>query len=1105
MVYGVTGAGKTYTIFGDLGSSGSCEPGLIQHSIDRIFESEGAEISISYLEIYNESVNDLLNENNPLNILEDSEGNLKIPNLKKIDVGNVLEFKKKIKSGNKLRKMGKTRMNEFSSRSHAIVQIHIKRKITTKGISGIDTFVESKLSFVDLAGSERLGESKGKVAVEGGNINRSLLALGKVISKLSNQEQREIFKNRRERSEKIVIRKEKKIGLSSFFKEEMKFELLKNSRKKITRKETSEVFIPYRDSKLTRLLKDSLGGTTKTILITCITPNQEQIEETIHSLNYAARAKKIKNKLKKNEFFENEKNLRKGVIQDNELRLAVVKLEEKNRELEDEKKEIMKKLEEEKNGRLDVINLYLEVIKALEEQYELKTSIEELEKIQEINQQKIDQKKNVLGNLKQAHSISEKKKSMHQKKKLETEIRSLENIIIENDQIMKEMNTRLITMEEKLGNWVKTCPKKFKNFNRETLNKSMIFETDSSQKNDFETSFMDSIVSKNPFESRKDDDLFKKPINSQYNDSEIHSRKNIKKSASKSSLPIRLPVKFPKTKNKKILKEKSRKKVSQLRNMNQRNTRKSQNSIQGRKSLASSNKRSNYTSKISYRESQKSAKNNLSIPIPIKKKRFPNRSQQVKIEKKFIKYQKMQKEGNSRSKNKRFSRVKSSYQSIRTGLGATEENFGVRKIDSLLARFDKENEVRKNRRRFYDKNSKQSIDHYNIRKKACSAAYSSRNLKANRKRIFQKNPREIFREKKISNKIPKNEYNSLLDINNIETNIEDFNQESIALNNTILANDDLDDFKLELVEINSCSKSKNEDKMMLKDLGKKFSRKNFSNLDHTIDNLSCSGTEEKRRNFMKAYRSNQNSSSKTKLFSTAEKLKRRNLINDEIRSIDKYKQSRCSRKKLNLMKKSSRDILRFSKEKTSKKLRKNLFEDTGKVGEAKKMETLAFSHSKASDDDNLSFLTHNIPLGKKTEVKNNTLTLKSEFEFSMRNSEISDVLELEKTQNLIFSSLKKSKISRKLSKARHIKKRMEKISRFLGRNSEMIIDNKYSKIYLKLKIIYQQLHEEFFNLSENEKITFGDVEKFLKEFEKKNGEVKQEVLEDFNFDGEIEI
>jgi kinesin family protein 18/19 len=115
-------------------------------------------------------------------------------------------------------------------------------------------YLESKLSFIDLAGSERvsLAQNMGLRITEGSNINKSLLALGKVINKLS----------------------EKRNG----------------------------VYIPYRDSKLTRLLKDSLGGNTRTVLITCITPNRGQKDETIHSLNYAFRAKKIKTDLKRNNF-----------------------------------------------------------------------------------------------------------------------------------------------------------------------------------------------------------------------------------------------------------------------------------------------------------------------------------------------------------------------------------------------------------------------------------------------------------------------------------------------------------------------------------------------------------------------------------------------------------------------------------------------------------------------------------------------------------------------------------------------------------------------------------------------------------------------------------
>lgn len=1121
MVYGVTGSGKTYTIFGNLAASGNSEPGLIQYSLQKVLEKNDSKIFISYIEIYNENVNDLLNENLPLNILEDSEGNLQIPNLKKEEIVNLEEFTKLIKKGNKLRKMGKTRVNEFSSRSHAIVQVHIRRKITNKDIKGIDTFVESKLSFVDLAGSERVGENSGKVVVEGGNINRSLLALGKVISKLSIQEQSENMGKRVKTRGNSLIN-DNKNNLSSFFKGGLKLDILNLQMKNNynSNKDNFEVFIPYRDSKLTRLLKDSLGGNTKTILIACITQSQNQIEETIHSLNYAARAKRIKNKIKKNEFFESEDNGRINLIKENELASVISKLGERNGELEEKNRLLEEKLEKEKEDRIDIIKLYLEVIKALEEQYELKTSIEELKKIQEINIKKIEQKKISLENLNsnKKNNYPPKASKNELKDKLESEIRSLENIIVENDQIMKEMDMRLLTMDQKLGEWIKSCPKKFRNFEIENnVNKSLIFENENSIKQDFENSILESDVSYHPLDSRKDDDLFKKVEESvSIKVEEIPKKKDFKRNNSKNSLPLKIPKRNSKNRSRNILKENQK----QMNINNQ--SRRSEKSIGTRQSLKSHTQRSNYRSKIRQKIAQNKGKNydtsSRNYPIPLKKKQYVTQPQPLKIEKKFIKY-----ENNGRN-NQRFNKVKSSYQSIRTGLGATEETFGVRKIDSLLARFDKENETRKNKRRLSTKNSKKSLFN-NKRNPVSHTGFSTK--KSNKFRsgnnIEEKAVSKNSNTKVIKTYTNRNNYNSLLDIKRLDSSVEfNNNNESFALN-TVL-NDDIDDFKLELVEINSGKFNKlNSPNLIIKGLndGKISSRYSTeeNGLRGEASSLKKNALKEfisgERKRILKAYRSNHNSTSKTKLFSTTEKPRSKDINHSRsgIRSSDKYKETRSSRKKMKMLSKDKNIIAPLSKEKSTnvKVFGKRLFEETLKLDDKRKMETLVFSNSKYSED-NLSFLTHNIPIKGSSTLNPNSknATLQSELEMCIRNSIISiENPDLETTQNLLFSSLKKSKMSKKLSKARHIKKRISNIGKFLSKNSEVIIEKKYSKIYLKLKNIYDQLQDEFFGLSENEKVNFAIVEKFLEEFKERNGEIPEEegeemICEENNF-SETEI
>ena len=150
--------------------------------------------------------------------------------------------------------MAPTNQNKFSSRSHAILQISLERKSFNEEKNNFDIYF-SKFLMVDLAGSERGGLEKGKRREEGANINKSLFTLGSCINILSDKN---------------------KLGK----------------------------FIPYRDSKLTRLLKDSLGGNILTVMLVCVSPSSESYEESISSLNYATRAKKIKKKI-----FQNKKEV----------------------------------------------------------------------------------------------------------------------------------------------------------------------------------------------------------------------------------------------------------------------------------------------------------------------------------------------------------------------------------------------------------------------------------------------------------------------------------------------------------------------------------------------------------------------------------------------------------------------------------------------------------------------------------------------------------------------------------------------------------------------------------------------------------------------------
>ena len=260
--YGMTGAGKTHTLFGELDPETLrvAKPGLIFLTLEELFAKTQSptfadyefSIKVSYLEIYNEQVRDLLKgDDQNLMILEDPQRGVLVADLLESSVSSLSEVMQLIMTGNSKRTMASTSANTFSSRSHAIVQVLVERKERAAGLKGV--VLQSKLSLIDLAGSERAAvtENRGIRMLEGANINRSLLALGNCIN------------------------------------------ILSDSQKK-------GAFVPYRDSKLTRLLKDSLGGNTKTIMIACVSPSYLCYEETVNTLKYASRAKNIKRKLHQN-------------------------------------------------------------------------------------------------------------------------------------------------------------------------------------------------------------------------------------------------------------------------------------------------------------------------------------------------------------------------------------------------------------------------------------------------------------------------------------------------------------------------------------------------------------------------------------------------------------------------------------------------------------------------------------------------------------------------------------------------------------------------------------------------------------------------------------
>ncbi|XP_038071380.1 uncharacterized protein LOC119740222 isoform X2 [Patiria miniata] len=271
--YGQTGSGKTYTVMGDDANAGLI-PRICEGMCSRVDDLEQGvtfKIEVSYLEIYNERVRDLLasssDTNYTLKVREHPKDGPYVQDLTRHLVSDFNSVMMLIAQGNRNRTTAATHMHEASSRSHAIFTLNF---VQAKMVNNMPSEIVSKINLVDLAGSERanLNYSKGRLQ-EGANINKSLVTLGNCISALA------------ENSMALSAASMESLALS----EDADF----NSPKR------RPGFIPYRNSVLTWLLKDSLGGNSRTIMIATISPSSTYFNETMSTLRYARRAKRIIN------------------------------------------------------------------------------------------------------------------------------------------------------------------------------------------------------------------------------------------------------------------------------------------------------------------------------------------------------------------------------------------------------------------------------------------------------------------------------------------------------------------------------------------------------------------------------------------------------------------------------------------------------------------------------------------------------------------------------------------------------------------------------------------------------------------------------------------
>ncbi|XP_019368507.1 PREDICTED: kinesin-like protein KIF19 [Gavialis gangeticus] len=340
--YGPTGTGKTYTMLGM-----DCEPGIYIRTLNDLFRALEATsdnmdytVSMSYLEIYNEVIRDLLNPSSGfLDLREDSWGSIQIAGITEVSTTNAQEIMQLLTKGNKERTQEPTAANKTSSRSHAVLQVTVKWMSRVKDIT--EEVRVGRLFMVDLAGSERAAQTqnRGKRMKEGAHINRSLLALGNCINALS---------------EKGGSRGQ---------------------------------YVNFRDSKLTRLLKDSLGGNSRTVMIAHISPASMYFEESRTTLIYAYRAKNIKTRVKRN-LLNVSYHIAQYTSIISDLRREIERLKAKIENQEKEKSIVSSEIgdaqaemheDPEVSSRQEMNKLREQLIGAFKEQLEMRRSLIDLE------------------------------------------------------------------------------------------------------------------------------------------------------------------------------------------------------------------------------------------------------------------------------------------------------------------------------------------------------------------------------------------------------------------------------------------------------------------------------------------------------------------------------------------------------------------------------------------------------------------------------------------------------------------------------------------------------------------------------------------------------
>ncbi|KAJ3494813.1 hypothetical protein NLG97_g3828 [Lecanicillium saksenae] len=383
--YGQTGTGKTYTMSGDMTETLgmlSDEAGIIPRVLQQLFrklELDDTEhcVKVSFIELYNEELRDLLSveETAKLKIYDDASrkghAGTMVQGMEEKHIKDSSEGIKVLQDGSLKRQVAATKCNDLSSRSHTVFTItaYVK-KLNDNGTE--DLISAGKLNLVDLAGSENIQRSgaENKRAAEAGLINKSLLTLGRVINALVDR----------------------------------------------------SAHIPYRESKLTRLLQDSLGGRTKTCIIATISPSKSNLEETISTLEYAFRAKNIRNKPQLNAI-PKKTLLKEFTVEIEKLKSELISTRQRNgvylsNEMYEEmtaESESRRIVAEEQGAKIETLETNLR--NKTQELYSLNTSFMGLKKDHDGTRSQLDNTKGLL------HEVEEVLKMTHKSLAEETELR----------------------------------------------------------------------------------------------------------------------------------------------------------------------------------------------------------------------------------------------------------------------------------------------------------------------------------------------------------------------------------------------------------------------------------------------------------------------------------------------------------------------------------------------------------------------------------------------------------------------------------------------------------------------------------------------------------